>query len=204
MLSKTTGTDYRTQLQEKLPRGPAWSRELNSTLTLLLDGLAEELSRAHNSAVDLIAEMNPLTTLVLLPVWESLCGLPDTCSAGYATTIQERRAAVINKLNETGGQSPQYFKDLATRLGYSIELTERKPFICGKSQCGKDSLTGGAISRYRWNVKVLGPRVTYFRAGASQCGVDPLAKITRAEDLECIFKRIKPAQTELIFGYEGV
>ena len=204
MLSKTTGTDYRTQLQEKLPPGPAWSRERDSTLTLLLDGLAEELSRAHNSAIDLIAEMNPLTTFVLLPVWEALCGLPDTCSAGYATTIQERRASVINKLNETGGQSPQYFKDIAARLGYSIILTERKPWVVGKSTCGKNFLIGPAINRYKWTVKVLGPRVTYFRSGASQCGIDPLAKITRAEDLECIFNRIKPAQTELIFGYEGV
>jgi uncharacterized protein YmfQ (DUF2313 family) len=51
-------------------------------------------------------------------------------------------------------------------------------------------------------VRITEPRVTLFRAGASQAG-DLLGKITRAEDLECLLARRKPAHTTCIVSYEG-
>lgn len=43
---------------------------------------------------------------------------------------------------------------------------------------------------------------TRFRTGASQAS-DRLGKIARAEDLECLLARLKPAQSNLHLIYEG-
>ncbi|SDH88206.1 YmfQ family protein [Roseospirillum parvum] len=196
--------DYLTQLQALLPTGSAWPRDPGATLTRLLAAAAEGLARLHARALALVEEADPRTTLELLPDWERVCGLPDTCSAGRATTIEERRAAVVGRLTARGGQSVAYFQGLAEALGYEIELTEYRPFVCGHSQAGGTHPIGPPSLRHWWSVRVLGPRVTWFRAGLGRCGVDPLAKISRAGDLECRLHKLKPAQSGLIVGYEGV
>lgn len=192
---------YRTQLQALLPLGSAWPRSPNTTLTKLLDAFALELERVGDRALQVLEESDPRSTIELLPDWERVCGLPDTCSAGLATTIQERRAAVVAKLTAIGGASIAYFTDLAASMGYDIEIEEFRPFITGLSRCGA-MLLGDHPVRHQWRVRVVGPRFTQFRTGASQCG-DRLGKIARAEDLECKLKRLKQAHTTLIFSYEG-
>ncbi|WP_299374822.1 putative phage tail protein, partial [uncultured Kiloniella sp.] len=194
---------YVSHLQRLLPQGMAWPREQLSSLTKLISGMAGELTRVHNRAFNLIEEADPRTSIELLPDWERVTGLPDSCSAGIATTFQERRSAVVNKLNERGGQSVPYFQGIAARLGYSIELIEYKPFIFGISQLGIKTLDGPDDVRFSWRVNVTEPRVTWFRMGVSELGIDPLAKIDRAEDLECRLHKLKPAQTNLYFGYQG-
>lgn len=204
---------YLGLLQDLLPPGPAWIRDMDALLTRILNVAAGELARVHARAINLLNEADPRTASEMLPDWERVCGLPDTCNA-TASTIQERRAAVHQKWTSRGGQSNQYWKEIADRLGYEIEITEFRPFICGASECGAGifdgpyskrsvGLTNDHDIRFYWSIKVLGPRVTWFQCGASECGIDPLAKISRAEDLECQIKRLMPAHTELIFAYEG-
>lgn len=192
---------YRKQLQALLPPGDAWPRRNNARLTTLLDALDEELNRVADRALDVVDESDPRATLELLADWERVCGLPDTCSSGLATTLQERRSAVVAKLTSVGGASRAYFIALAADMGYEIEIDEFRPFVTGLSRCG-DQLNGGHAVRYQWRVRVVGPRYTPFRTGVSQCG-DSLGKISRAEDLECKLKRLKPAHTNLIVSYEG-
>lgn len=196
-----TASAYLAQLQALLPLGSAWQRNAAATLTRLLGALAEELARVDARADDVINESDPRSTLELLADWERVCGLPDACGAELATTLQERRATVLTKLTSLGGTSKAYFLALATAMGYTIEIDEFRPFVAGLNRCG-DRLNGGHAVRYQWRVRVVGPRYTPFRAGVSQCG-DLLGKITRAEDLECKLKRLKPAHTNLIVSYEG-
>lgn len=206
---------YLQQLQALLPTGKAWNRERNSNLTGMLAALASELSLVHDRATDIVKESDPRTTVEMLEEWETQTALPDVCSSGIVSTIQERRLAVLQKLTSRGGQSPKYFKELAATYGYQVTITENVPFRAGHSECGRLYEEGPysikahhAMSdlnfRFIWNVKVNGPRVTWFRCSESEAGKDPLAKITRAEDLECIFNRLKPAHTKLTFAYEGV
>ncbi|WP_153114628.1 YmfQ family protein [Rhodocyclus tenuis] len=192
---------YRAQLQALLPSGAAWPRAANAALTRLLDALAEEFARVDARGGSALDEADGRAALELLADWERVCGLPDTCGAGVATTLQERRAAVVAKLTALGGASPSYFLGLAEAMGYTVELDEFRPFLTGVNRCG-DRLGGGAAVRHQWRIRVTGPRFTAFRAGASQCG-DLLGKIDRAADLECKLKRLKPAHTRLIFSYEG-
>ena len=196
---RATSNDYYRVLLSLRPRGPAWAEDDNDLLAH-----AEELARAHNRSVDLLDEADPRSALEMLEAWERVCGLPDECSGSFATTVAERRQAVVNKLTSRGGQSIAYFEALATALGYDVTITERRPFTCGKSECGgPDELAPGAI-RHLWSVLVHGPRVVWFEMGQGELGADPFAKITRAEDLECLLTRYKPAQSRLTVGYEGV
>jgi uncharacterized protein YmfQ (DUF2313 family) len=115
-----------------------------------------------------------------------------------------------------GGQSRQFFVNLAQSIGYTITIREYAPYMCGVSRVGDtsdiDQAAGGDGTRMRWQ---LGPRemryywsitvhskvYIYFRCGQSQTGIDRLLKIGRASDLECIFNRYKPAHTYIVYDY---
>ena len=198
-----TTTDYKAQLQGLLPPGRLWDalREDGSLADQLLAALAEEFARVNDRAESLLNEANPRATYELLAEWEAFANLPDTCT-GSTLTLQERRAVLVQRLTATGGQSVTYFQSVVKRLGYTVEITEYRPFICGISQCGMQALNPPKM-RFVWRVRLTDPRVTYFRCGESQVGTDPLLKINRAEDLECVLRRVKPAHTSLFVSYEG-
>ncbi len=195
-------SDYLHQFLALLPTGRIpWPRDPGTRLYQLLSGLSVEFARVDDRVIDLRDEADPHTTLELLDEWEEFAGLPDPCSAGLVTTLQERRRALESKLLATGGASEAYFMAICNEMGYEVEIERFRPFICGLSRCG-DVLNGAPSVRHTWRVRVIGPRVTLFRTGSSQCG-DRLGKISRAEDLECRLHNLKQAHTRLIVAYEG-
>lgn len=196
-----TADDYLQQMQQLLPPGPAWTREQDAVLTRLLAGWAQEFARVDGRANRLQEEADPRTTLEMLADWEQTAGLPDPCVAGRET-LQERRGALVQKLTWGGGQSRTWFIGLGALLGFAVTIDEFRPFICGSSRCG-DRLNGGAECRHWWRVNVAEAKVVWFRAGASQCG-ESLGEIDRAEALECMIRRLRPAHTEVVFNYSGV
>ncbi len=200
MIAAAKAADYAAQLAQLLPRGLAWPDDAGSTLRRLLDGLAGAFAGAHNRGLKLLEEADPRTTLELLAEWEAMVGEPDACS-GPAEGLQRRRQRVIAKLTARGGQSRAFMLGVATALGYEAELFEYRPFVAGQSQAGAQALNGGATVRFTWRMAILGPRITWFRAGASQAGLDPLAALDRAADFECAIARAAPAHTTLIVGY---
>lgn len=204
---------YLMMFQSLLPIGQAWNRESGSSTTNLLTVMASEFSKIHGRGEDILNEADPRTTIELLSDWEIELGLPDTCTGGF-DTIQERQSAVVQKFTMTGGQSPQYFKDVAAAIGYEIEIAEFRPFVCGLSECGLNENTQGNTTliygitdqedmRFNWRVTVLGSRVTWFSCGVSELGKDHFAEFTVANDLECLLNRIKPSHTNLIFAYDS-
>lgn len=195
-----TRAAYLIFLQSLLPPGQAWLFDNAAVFNQVLGVIAGELARVHARTDDLLNEADPRSTLEMLTDWERVAGLPDLCT-GDLETLQERRQALVQRITSRGGQSKAYFYSLAEVLGYEIEINEYRPFITGISHCG-DILNGGHDVRYHWRVRVLEPRLTYFRAGVSRCG-EKLMSIRYAEDLECILRRVKPAHTNLIFAYEG-
>lgn len=58
--------------------------------------------------------------------------------------------------------------------------------------------------RFYWRVHVDQAKLTWFRCGSGQCGVDPHLYIGLATDLECLFLRWQPAQTQIVFDYSGL
>lgn len=186
------------QLGKLLPRGKAWTGEL---LQHLLAGIAAEFARLDGRASTLVDEADPSTTLELLPEWERVAGLPDSCvPAGQTTT--ERQQAVIRKISGLGGQTPAFFIDLAARLGVEIAIEEFRPFRAGMKS---GSRCRSAAWSHVWRVRVLASsdasalRFSRFRSGRSRAG-DRL-RAGGIASLECVITRAAPAHTTVLFAY---
>lgn len=187
---------YAQQLDELLPVGLAWRRETDARMRDLMRALAEEFARVDTRAIDLLNEVQPGTTIEMLSDWERVAGLPDPCVT-TGQTIQERRNALLSRLSSAGGQSREFFMLLAAYLGFSITITEYRQFRAGISRvgdavCGEDWL-------YTWRINAPETTIIEFRAGLSVVG-EPLRSWGN-ELLECVFNRLKPAHTVLLFGY---
>lgn len=192
-----TADDYLAQLQALLPPGAAWSREPDANLTKLLAALAAEFARLDARAVQLIAESDPRLTAEMLSDWERAYGLPDPCTTA-ADTVAERRAVLTAKVTGLGGQSRQYYIDLAERLGYQITITEYREFTAG--QLAGAPLSNGAWL-HAWTVNAPETSVTSFVAGGGVAG-DPLRDWGN-DILECAISRLAPAHTTPLFAYGG-
>jgi len=76
--------------------------------------------------------------------------------------------------------------------------------MAGVSRAGDpDWSIGPPEMRFLWTVTIPGRRLTWFRSGSGEAGTDPHLQIATADDIECIFKKLKPAHTVLFFDYTG-
>lgn len=191
--------DYQFLLFNLLPCGKAWPHERDTVLATLLLALADEPTRIDARVQDLLREAYPLTAFELLADWERTAGLPDGCVSA-SSTVGERRDAVLEKLARRGGQSRQFFIDLAARLGFAVTITEYRPPRVGVMRSG-DRLYGETW-RFAW--LVTGPAETYryFRAGGSVSG--ERLRSWGNDVLECVINRLKPAHTVVRFAYEEI
>lgn len=189
-----TAADYLSQLQELLPAGPAWPRDSAALLTRLMQSIADEFARIDGRTVQLIEETDPRTTGELLADWERVAGLPDTCVTDAQSTAQ-RRAALHAKLTTLGGQSMAYFIALAAILGYTVTITEHKPFTVKSAV--NDPLYD---TEWRFAFVVQAPLNTVRRFNVRSAVSDPLASWGNAA-LECVINRLKPAHTLAMFAY---
>lgn len=216
-----TAADYAHALLAKLPLGEVWPRAvgtlIHSTITALAGVVGRWAARCGKFA---LLEAFPPWSIDMLMDWERVLGLPDPCLPPGNPTISERQAAVAEKLaRRPGRQDPAYFIWLATKLGYTITITEYIPAQCAMTPCGayqKENADGNLIVRgagcgtpyirFVWRVTVTGPRLTWFSVGhfGGRAGQDPHLRIRRADDLECLLQKLKPAHTKLIFAYTGV
>jgi uncharacterized protein YmfQ (DUF2313 family) len=190
-------TQYTNLLAQLLPSGPAWDKkhEDGTRHRQVLQGMAASLARLHDDADRVLTELDPHTTVDLLPDWERMLGLPDPCMPP-ASTLTQRRNLVLGRIAEVGGQSKQYLIDVAAAYGYAITITEHRYFRAGMTV--GQPIVGEAL-HLTFIVHYPSLPVSRFRVGRSRVG-EPLVVFDNAT-LECIINRIKPAQTFVIFDY---
>ena len=111
---------YVPALLELWPQGPLWSRELDTDHAKFNRVIGQEWSRVDHRAQQLLKEGSPRTAVELLDRWEEVLGLPDTSSA--ATDIESRQRAAWEKYTSLGGQSPDFFIELAAKLDYEAVI----------------------------------------------------------------------------------
>jgi uncharacterized protein YmfQ (DUF2313 family) len=58
--------------------------------------------------------------------------------------------------------------------------------------------------RFYWQVHVHEAPLMWFRVGSGRAGKDPHLRIGFAQDLECLLRRWKPAQTDIVFDYSNL
>lgn len=202
-----------------LPVGPAWPRQPETLLYKVIAGVANYWGFVDGRAADLLErETDPRLTLEMLPDWERNWGLPEKCIAS-PQTIAARQLALVHKMTLIGGQSREYFIELAASIGYTITITEYSPFMVGVSNVGDTRslpvdpnplvgeyrwYIGGPEMRFYWTVHVSGASLQWFRVTSGETGVDPHLRIGLATDLECILNKYKPAQTMIVFDYSNL
>lgn len=187
--------DYTQQLTVLLPPGPAWERENQPALYVLLNALAEEFARVDVRADNLLNEVFLDTFHEVLDDWERVLNLPDECTT-LGDSVAERKLAIRAKLIEQGGQTPAFFIALAKRLGYeNARLTEYRAPRFGASRFGKNHF-GTWKSQFIW-VLHTGKRISGgMRFGAAVWGERLVA--SPVEAIVCVIRRSAPAHT-LVF-----
>lgn len=192
-----SATEYASQLGQLLPQGAAWPREEGTVLAALLEALAQDPARLDAAMHALVTEADPAQALLLLPEWERMCGLPDECSQP-GETLAERRAAVVSKLTAQGGQTPEFFSELATLLSGAVcTVREYRPFRVGMSAVGDPLSNGDWV--FAFTVQAPQVPVRSFAVGRSAVG-EPLRKWGN-ERLECTIRRLAPAHSIVTFTY---
>lgn len=224
------GDDYGVQFLTFLPQGQAWPREPGSTLVNACTGLAYTYGFVDYRAADLLEiESDPRATTDISPDarattehgpfrglladWERAWGLPDPCFPAAISEADRRRMLVL-VMTLLGGQSRAFFEHISAWVGYSIEITELAPYMCGVSEVGDtvgeydDTANyrwylGAEEIRFYWEIRADEAVVKWFRTGGGggECGVDHHVEIYLASPLECLLRRWKPAHTELVFNY---
>lgn len=191
-----TAEDFLRAMQALLPRGRVWPRDPDATQTRLLQGLVQVYDANTARALQLLADAFPSLTVELLAEWEQTLGLPDPC-AGDSPTLQQRRAQVVARLVDAGGQSAAYFKSLAADLGYDVTVTNNAQFRVGQSHVGEH--VGGDAWAFTWAVRAALITIGQFRAGQSAVG-EPLQAWGNTV-LECEVGERAPAHSIVQFQY---
>lgn len=187
--------DYLQQLQALLPRGKAWTREAGTAMTNLLTGIAQEFARVDLRAEDLIAETDPRFTNELLTQWEAVAGLPDPCGDELGNTVELRRQVLTYKVTNIGGQSRQFYIDIAARLGFTVTITEFTPYTVDDDV--DDSIYGQEWI-FAWQVNAPAETVREMTVDSE---VDGFIRYWGNQILECNISRLKPAHTHVLFAY---
>lgn len=187
-----TAGDYHQQLIALLPPGPAWSAELVAGLYAALAALAKQFAEVDASAAVLMREVHLDSFHQALPDWERVLDLPDLCLAAGGT-VAERKDMVRIKLLEVGGQTPDFYVQLARRLGYPHAWVQeyRAPRF-GRSRFGRDHF-GTWAAQFMW-VLHAGERKT----GGSRWGVTVWGErfgSNPSDTLVCVIRRAAPAHT---------
>lgn len=192
-----TELDYTEQAWALMPPGPAWDPELSPWLPGLLSGWAVTLLRVDAVISGLIDEADPRTTSALLPDWERVAGLPDSCVLAFGgnLTQAQRRAALLGRLVAKGGMSVSYYMQVAAALGYAITVTEfREPTVDDDVEL---ALVGESWEA-AWQVNAAS--TTSGELVVEDDVETPLAFSGNAL-LECVLARLNRAGATLVFNY---
>lgn len=180
-------------------------------LKLLLPPVAYEPG-APNIAAELYAEGRALDTALdyshhiagaitpyfaeqLLVDWERVVGITPNINTPYLARIN----AVVAKIRETGGLNIPYFINLAAGMGYTITITEPRPFRAGEGRAGDTIYDFDVVWQWRVNVAATNVPQYPFRAGTSAAGESILAFGDPV--IEQVINDLKPAHTFVYFAY---
>ena len=117
----------------------------------------------------------------MLDDWERFLGLPDCCDAGIDRTLGQRRADILEKLYVQGGQSRQYYIDMMARRGVAITIDE--------------------LGNFKWRVNAPMTGLQYYRVGGDSARMGKRLRTWGDTHMECRVTRLKPAHTNVVFGY---
>jgi uncharacterized protein YmfQ (DUF2313 family) len=194
-------TAYATELLGHLPSSEIasiWPRALTGVWGNLLTALGGEPARIDINARKLLDEMDPRTTVDMMPDWETAYGLPDPCTAP-PTTIGDRRARLLTLVTMKGSLTPKFLTAMAYNIGIDVLVRTFAPARMGMTAMG------GTLANTPWAfaTRVYAPPVSARRMhmGVSYMG-DRLCAFGN-DPLQCVVRRHVRAVTlpRLVFSF---
>lgn len=184
---------YTDSLAAYLPGGKLFASKSiqNSNFRKLLRGMAGELFRSNGLLIEYNQEILPDKTNKFLSEWESAVGIPDDCFTGTGTN-DERRSDILVKLASLGVQTDRDFVNLAAVFGKEVmvfPLSERAfpPYAVPFLPVG--------FPEARFTIVVESETLL-----SSVPAYDvPFDLIVGDPIIECLFRKLKPANCEIIF-----
>lgn len=168
-----------------------------STLRKILIGLASEWLNFRNKINEVSNEYDPTTTTKLIEEWEGFVGIPDTCIP-IASTIEQRRLNILLKLAGINATTEKQFKNIALILGYNIQVsngvaTSTFPLTLPFLLISEASAPFTIVITLPASLQPAGfPLTLPFTLTAQQ-----------PEIFNCLFNKLKPANTQLFFRYSN-
>ena len=169
----------------------------DSTLKKILIGLASEWLNFRGKINEVVKEYNPQKTTALIQEWEEFVGIPDDCIP-VASTIEQRRLNVLLKLAGINTTTEKQFKNVASILGYNIEVsngvsTSTFPLTLPFLLISEASAPFTIVITLSSSIKPSGFPLTFpFTLTSQQPAI-----------LDCLFNKLKPANTQLFFRYSN-
>ena len=179
-------------LEQYLPSNPLYHGD---NLKKVLLGLAASWLDYRAFINKISVEYNVDTTEDLISSWEGFVGIPDSCF-NIASTIEERRQNVLLKIAGLNVSTARQFENIAQILGFSIQVTSgieeaTFPMTFPITLLNPGDLGFTILVRIDSSLKPAGFPYTFpfeFTGDAP-------------EILQCLFNKIKPANTQVIFKY---
>ncbi|WP_336718550.1 putative phage tail protein [Asaia bogorensis] len=163
-----------------LPSGAAWPRDGESNLASLVRAIATMRVQLEADVEALQLEIRPGTSTLLLSDYRSLLG-PDPCGRDAGNLTQSEWQQLLDlRWTQRGGGTIAWFENLGADSDTSIRITEIDPTICNLFVCGS-AVCSTLIDQFTWIV-------TLERTGTG---------------LECLIRRSAPADTTVVFSYQG-
>ena len=169
----------------------------DSTLRKILLGLASEWLNFRDKINEVVNEYNLQKTTALIQEWEEFVGIPDDCIP-VASTIEQRRLNVLLKLSGINVTTEKQFKNVASILGYNIEVsngvsTSTFPLTLPFLLISEASAPFTIVITLSSSLKPSGFPLTFpFTLTSQQPAI-----------LDCLFNKLKPANTQLFFRYSN-
>lgn len=195
LFKEHTKTEQAQSLANYLPGGQFFiSKNVKDTnFRNLLEGFATELQRNEEVLIDTSVDHDIECTTLLIDEWEKALGIPDDCFPGTGD-LDERRTHVIAKLALMNVATIEDFQFLATFLGFTVTIqSAREAFGLGLPSPLPFALLSEDAARFTWVVK--GENIANIGLPYAL----PFALQSAETLLQCVFNKLKPANTRILF-----
>ncbi len=193
-ITKEEQTDI---LGQYLPDGKVFLKKFDDTSNIrkVLLGLGAVWLQERQLINELFDEYNPETTTKFIEEWEETVGIPDDCF-GNTGTDEERRTNILLKLSGINATTATQFEAVALILGFTVTI-----------ESGVDHNTLPLTLPFILLSDEEAPYVIIVTLDASlEPEGLPLTLPFILTDqfpllLECLFNKLKPSNTKIIFRY---
>lgn len=194
LFTRHTKEQHADVLADYLPNDDLWAaKKISGTkLRQLLLGLAILPQQAEDKLETVWEELDPSTTTIFINEWESAVGIPDDCFPGTGS-IEDRRTHVVIKLS-AAVQTAGDFEALALLLG--LVVTVKSGITESTFPFTFPILFFGSEKEARFTMVV---EFTDLLSGVFPYTFPMIFPDDRIETIRCIFNRLKPANTQIIF-----